>query len=162
MPAGRIWLGEAAHHFAVLAFDHMLEALKLWPVPVQIPKLVEEEMAEVRDLAAHWTDNMPVFNQHPRSLQPKRRTGKSFAARNPERDPYSWWVWHSRRGAMLTPNVAASVAREAIRTAEQPVLAADPDLARFVPPEAPSPWLRDEAGNWWAPRTSAAVPGVSK
>jgi hypothetical protein len=131
MPSERIWQGEAEHHFAVVAFDHMLEALNLWPVPVQIPKIVEQEEAEVRDLATHWKENMPVFNRRPRSLQPKYPSGKSFMARNPERGPYCWWAWSSWRGAMLTPNVAASDARDAIHTAEQAVLAADPDLARF-------------------------------
>jgi hypothetical protein len=154
MPPDRMWQGEAEHHFAIVAFDHMLEALKLWPVPVQIPKIVEQEIAEVRELATHWKENMPVFNQRPRSLQPKYPTGRPFAARNPARGPYCWWAWSSRRGAMLTPNVAASDARDAIHTAEQAVLAADPDLAPYVPPKAPSPWIRDEAGNWWAPHVA--------
>ncbi len=46
MPAARMWQGEAEHHFAIVAFDHMLEALKLWPVPMHIPEVVEQEMAK--------------------------------------------------------------------------------------------------------------------
>lgn len=57
---------------------------------------------------------------------------------------------------MLTPNVAAADARDAIRAVERDVLAADPDLARFVPLEAPSPWERDEEGNWWPKQAVSA------
>lgn len=156
MPADRIWEGEAEHHFAIVAFDHLLEALKLWQVHVPIPEIVQQETAEVRDLITHWRDNMPVFRSRPRPRQPKYPTGRSFAARNGDRGPYCWWAWEGRRGAMLTPNVAAADARDAIRVVERAVLAADPDLARFVPPEAPSPWERDEEGLWWPKQAVSA------
>ena len=149
MPDELIWQGETEHHFAVVAFDHMLEALKLSPDQVPIPTLVEEEVAEVRDLVTHWRDNMPVFNTHPQSQAPPRKTGRSYATRNPGKTPYSWFSWTSRRGAMLTTNVSATDARAAIRTVQDAVLAEDAYLARFVPSEVESPWFVDEQGSWW-------------
>ena len=124
----RMWQGEAEHHFAVIAFDHMLEALKLWPNGVKLPRIVTDEVAEVRDPATHWVENMPIFNSRPRPREPKFQTGKSFAARNRKGGPYCWWRWASDKGAMLTPNVAASDARDAIRAVQDAVLADDPEL----------------------------------
>lgn len=149
MPPDQIWMGEVEHHFAVVAFDHMLEALKIWPTPVEIPYLIAREVAEVRDLLEHWQDNMPVFNVRPRRQDAPRRSGKSFAARNPKMTPYDWFAWNSRRGAKLTANVSAPEARDAIRAVEAAVLAEDADLARFIPPDAPSPWFVSESGDWW-------------
>jgi hypothetical protein len=139
MSSDRIWQGEVEHHFALVAFDHMLEALRIWEAPIRLPDLVVKETAEVRDLLTHWVDNMPVFNQRPRPRDPGYPTGKSFAARNPKNGPYCWWAWNYRHGAMLTPNVAASDAREAIHEVQLAVLLDDPDLARFVPPEVTTP-----------------------
>lgn len=153
MPPDQIWEGEAEHHFAVVAFDHMLEALKMWSMPVRIPSLVAQEVAEVRDLVTHWQDNMPVFNTRPRKQDPPRRSGKAFAARNPRKTPYDWFAWNARQGAMLTANVSASDARQAIEAVQDAVLAEDPDLARFIPPEVPSPWFVDEHQNWWPAQT---------
>lgn len=85
MPSDQIWEGEAEHHFTIVAFDHM--ALKLWPTPVAIPSIVEQEVAEVRDLVTHWQDNMPVFNTRQRKQEPPRRSGNADAARNPEQTP---------------------------------------------------------------------------
>ena len=147
----RIWQGEAEHHFAIVAFDHMLEALKLWPNSVVMPPVVRDEMAEVRDLATHWIDNMPIFNSRPRPREPTHNTGKAFAARNPKQSPFNWWSWNSGRGALLTPHVSASDAREAIRAVQEAVLAEDPELAPYVPPKVPPAWLPDADGNWWPP-----------
>ena len=129
----RIWQGETEHHFAVVAMDHMLEALRVWTVDVPLPPLVVQEVAEVRDLATHWKDNMPVFNMSPRPREPKHSTGKSFAARNPARGPYFWTAWTSERGPMLTPNVSGADARRAVEQVRDAVLAVDPNLTRFVP-----------------------------
>ncbi len=139
IPDHRIWQGEAEHHFAVIALDHMLEALKVWTVDVPLPSMVVQEVAEVRDLATHWKDNMPVFNARPRPREPKYSSGKSFATRNPVKGPYFWAAWSSKRGPMLTPNVSGADARQAVEQVRDAVLADDPGLARFVPPEADQP-----------------------
>lgn len=146
MAGERIWFGEMEHHFAVVALDHMLDALKLWPNKVALSTVLSEEVAEVRDLATHWVENMPIFNTRPRPREPKFKTGRSYAARNPTRTPYDWFAWAADRGALLTPNVTAEDARAAIRMVVAAVLADDPELARFVPAEDPSPWQRDLRG----------------
>ena len=51
-------------------------------------------------------------------------------------------------GAELLPNVAAPVVHELLDAVETEVLASDPELSRFVPHRAPSPWLYDD-GQWW-------------
>lgn len=157
MPSHQIWEGETEHHFTIVAFDHMLEALKLWSTPVAIPSIVKQEVAEVRDLVTHWQDNMPVFNTRLRKQEPPRRTGRTYAARNPDRTPYSWFSWSARRGPMLTTNVCAPDARKAIHAACDAVLSEDPGLSRFVPPEVPSPWLIDDHGNWWPSQTNDGI-----
>lgn len=154
MAGERIWLGELEHHFSVVALDHMLDALKLWPNKVRLPDLLSSEVAEVRDLSTHWIENMPIFNTRPRPREPKFKTGRSYAARNPTRTPYDWFAWDATRGALLTPNVAAEEARAATQRAVDAVLLEEPQLARFVPPVEPSPWERDDAGRWWPPKPS--------
>jgi hypothetical protein len=112
------------------------------------------ELREGRDLVEHWPDNMPVFNVHvhgkPRSRAP-RPSGRSFAERNPRDTPYDGG-WSSKYGAELLPNVPAQALHELLDAVEAEVLASDPDLARFVPPRAPSPWAYDPEWGWWPKR----------
>jgi hypothetical protein len=156
MPAALIWQGEIDRHLALVSANHMFTAMDLWPDPVPVPKLLRDEINETRDLNEHWDDNMPVFNQHPRQETPKRRTGRSFAERNPVLGPYCWWAWDSSRGAMLTPNVAATEVRDVITAIEVATLLGQPELARFIPPAVPSPWARDADGNWFPPEWASS------
>ncbi|MGA8247373.1 MAG: hypothetical protein WB797_10740 [Nocardioides sp.] len=150
-PPGSIWWeGESERHFAIVAMDHMLEALNMWSTPVKgIPAIVRDEVQEVRDLVTHWKDNMPVFNVRPRTQSPPRSTGQRFAARNPNVTPFDPLAWNSRRGAMLTKNVSAPEARAAIKAVLDAAVAEAPELVPYLPPEAPSPWFVDEHGNCW-------------
>jgi hypothetical protein len=102
----------------------------------------------------HWPDNLPVFNVHRRGkprAEPPRPSGRSFAERNPRDPPYDWLRWSNTEGAELLPNVPARAVHELLDAVQAEVLASDPNLARFVPPRAQSPWLRD-GGEWWPKR----------
>jgi hypothetical protein len=148
-PPSLHWEGESEHCFAIVAMDHMLEAVNLWGAPVPLSDVLRLEIPEVRDLLLHWKDNMPVFRQRPRPHEPARSTGKRFAARNPNIHPYDPLAWSSRMGARLTWNVSGSDARAAIAAVQGAVLGEAPDLALYLVEEAPSPWHIDEHGNYW-------------
>jgi hypothetical protein len=125
---------------------HALDLPSATSVPID--QTLREELTEGRDLHEHWVENMPKFNVTPRVEQPKHRTGKSFAARNPDRGPYWWLGWSNKTGAQLLPNVPAPAVHELLDAVEAEVLANDGALTRFVPPRAPSPWLHED-GEWW-------------
>lgn len=102
-----MWRGEVEHHFLLIAAANLLHAIPLLSEPPVIDPTVRAELKEVRDLLEHWTDNMPVFNVRPRTSQPPRTSGRSFAARNPVKGPYGWWNWSSKDGPRVTPHVTA-------------------------------------------------------
>jgi hypothetical protein len=144
-----IWSAEIERHFVLVAARNLLRALDLEPPSsVAINPVVRAELKEGRDLVEHWPDNLPVFNVHPRREEPLRRSGKDFAERNPRHGPYNWLSWSNVTGARVLPNVSAPALRELLDAVQAEVLASDPELARFVPPRAPSPW-HHENGEWW-------------
>jgi hypothetical protein len=144
-----IWTAATEHHFALIAARNLLRALDLDPATsVPVDATLRNELIEGRDLNEHWPENLPVFNVTPRVEQPPRRSGKSFAARNPTVGPYSWLSWKGKTGPLLLPNVTAFAVHELLDAVEGDVLAKRPDLRSFVPPRAPSPWIF-ERGNWW-------------
>jgi hypothetical protein len=146
---GDVWSAAIEHHFALVAAHHLLQALKLPPAAgVPVDEILRAELIEGRHLHEHWEENLPVFNVNPPPKQPKRRSGKAFAARNPGRSPYWWLGWSNQTGARLLPNVTAPALHRLLDDVEAEVLASDPALSRFVPPRAPSPWLY-EGGEWW-------------
>jgi len=155
LPMPSYWQGHYERHFCLIAARNLIGALDLLDPPLAVNKVLRDEITEARDLNEHWKDNMPVFNVHPRPSQPKRPSGKSFAARNPVRSPYCWWEWNNKDGPLLTPNVPAAALHELLDQVQDRVLADHPDLADFVPPPRPSPWLRDH-GEWWP--VNPAVP----
>jgi hypothetical protein len=118
---------------------------------IPIDSTLRAELIEGRDLHEHWAENAPVFNVTPRVVQPRYRTGKNFAARNPDHGPYWWLGWSNKTGPMLLPHVPASGVHEFVDAVEAEVLAQDGVLQRFVPPRAPSPWLVED-GEWWPRR----------
>lgn len=143
------WTAESEHHLLLVAARNMLGALEIPPASaVEIDKTTRAEIIEGRDLLEHWRENMPIFNARPRPKNPARRTGRAFAKRNPREGPFEPVAWSSLHGASVMPNVTASALHEIIDAVEAEAIAASPDLARFVPPRAPSPWRR-ERGQWW-------------
>ena len=113
-------------------------------------------MKQGRDLHEHWVENMPVFNQRPRVAQPGHKSGRDFAANNPDRGPYWWLGFDLTSGPLLMPHVPAPVLHQLLDTVEAEVLASDPALNRFLLPRAPSPWLHHD-GEWWPTAEDADV-----
>jgi hypothetical protein len=144
-----IWLAQMEHHFVLVAARNLVQALELAPASrVVINPTMRAELIEGRDLLEHWSENMPIFNVTPRPAQPRYRSGKDFAARNPRHRPYWWLGWSNKTGARLMPHVHAPALHDLLDAVEKEVLADDESLKRFVPPRAPSPWVR-ENGEWW-------------
>jgi hypothetical protein len=144
-----VWSAEVERHFALVAAGHLLVALDLDPSSdIARGSVLRDELRQGRNLHEHWLDNLPVFNVRPRTAQPPRKSGRDFAARNPDRSPYGQFDWNNKVGARLLPHVAASALHELLDAVEAEVLADDATLRRFVPPRAPSPWLH-ENGEWW-------------
>ena len=144
-----IWAAQREHHFALIAARHLLETLDLEPKSeVVVDATLRAELKEGRDLHEHWKENLPIFNVKPRVEEPRHKTGRSFAERNPDRSPYWWLGWSNKTGAQLLPNVTAPELHKVLDAVESEVLTAFPDLARFVPPREPSPWLHKD-GEWW-------------
>jgi hypothetical protein len=144
-----IWLAQIEHHFALIAARNLLRALDLEPASsVVIDSTMRSELIEGRDLHEHWVENLPVFNITPRQTQPGYRSGRDFAKRHPTRGPYDWLSWSNKTGARLMPNVPASALHKVLDDVEAEVIADDAALARFIPPRAPSPWLRRD-DEWW-------------
>lgn len=87
-----VWSAEIEHHFALIAARNLLHALELPPATsVPIDPTLRAELIEGRDLHEHWRENLPLFNVNPRPADPSHRSGRDFAARNPDRGPY-WWL----------------------------------------------------------------------
>jgi hypothetical protein len=147
-----IWLAEIEHHFALVAARNLMRALELEPAAqVSIDSTLRAELIEGRDLHEHWPENMPVFNVTPRVEEPSHRSGRNFAARNPDQGPYWWLSWSNRVGAQLLPNVSAPALHQVLDAVQAEVLADDPALDRFLPPRTPSPWSQQD-GEWWPKR----------
>jgi hypothetical protein len=145
----KIWRAQYEHHFLLVAAHHLLRALEIDPPStVAIEPTVRAELTEGRHLHEHSIENIPVFNQTPRVKEPKHPSGKAFAARNPRSTPYNWLSWSSSEGAQLLPNVYAPQVHALVDAVEAEVLEAFPQLARFVPPRAASPWIAGNDG-WW-------------
>jgi hypothetical protein len=143
-----VWSAEIEHHFALVAARNLVRALELAPAAsVSIHPTLRAELIEGRDLHEHWLENMPVFNVTPRPTQPRHRSGKDFAARNPKRGPYWWLGWNNKTGALLLPHVSAPALHQLLDAVEAEVLANDGSLSDYVPPRAPSPWLHQK-GEW--------------
>jgi hypothetical protein len=137
------------HHFALVAARNLFRALDLPPpMRVSVDPTLRDELIEGRDLHEHWPENMPIFNETPRTAQPQFRSGKDFAARNPQLGPYWWLDWSNKTGARLLPNVPAPALHALLDVVEADVLSDDPELGDCVPPRASSPWVYKN-GEWW-------------
>jgi hypothetical protein len=144
-----IWSAQIEHHLALVAARNLVRALDLEPAAsVSVDPTLRAELIEGRDLNEHWPENMPLFNVRSRPAQPTHRSGKNFAARNPERGPYWWLAWNNKTGALLLPHVSAPELHQLLDAVEGEVISKDDSLRCFVPPRSPSPWLH-ENGEWW-------------
>jgi hypothetical protein len=150
--AREAWLARNEHHLAVVAAAHMITASdKIVPAIPGTSDIVRQEIEETRHLLEHWYENQPIFNIKPSPREPEKKSGRAYAARNPDQGPYIAVRWDLRTGPLLTPNVPAATVRGLIGRIEKRALADNPDLAQFLAPSPPSPWGWDE-GIGWMPR----------
>ena len=150
-----IWRAEYEHHFALVAGRNLMKALDLRPVPgLHVDPALRAELIEGRNLDEHWDENMGVLNVTPRVDDPRHRSGKDFAERNPSRSLYWWFGWGNTTGAVLLPNVSAPAVHEILDRVEAHEIAETPSLGAFVPPRTLSPWIFDR-GEWWPKPESA-------
>jgi hypothetical protein len=144
-----VWSARIDRHFALIAGRQLMRALDLQPPStVDVDPTLRSELIEGRDLNEHWEDNMPIFQVTPRQGEPRHRSGKSYAERNPERSPYGFIDWRAKTGAWLLPHVAANALQQLLDAVEAESIARRSTLRRHVPPRPPSPWMRD-GGEWW-------------
>jgi hypothetical protein len=154
-PAAGYWEAHREWHFCLIAARNLIRALDRLDPPFTMDQVLRE-ITEVRDLNEHWEENAPVFNVTPRPNKPKRQSGKAFAARNPSRGPYDWLAWDSRSGPKLTPNVPAAAVHALLDRVYARVLNDYPELAEFIPPSSPSPWIDNPERDGWEPRPPEA------
>jgi hypothetical protein len=157
----QIWETAIEHHFLLVAARNLIRAIELPGAGVTIDPTLRAELIEGRDLHEHWVENAPIFNVHPRR-EPKYRSGKDFAERNPQPSnyPYWWLGWNSRDGPRVLPNVPAHAIHKLVDRVGAVVTSRDPTLERFVPQRAPSPWAGEAAGDdrWWPRPVNGPLP----
>lgn len=144
-----IWHAAIEHHFVLVAARHLVEALELDPpTSVTLDPTIRDELVDGRNLLEHWVEGMPVFNMRPRTTVPRR--SQRFADRNPKEGPYEWLAWSNTNGAEVMPHVSAFELHDLLDAVEDDVLGKDAELARFIEPRLPSPWVQGEFG--WLPK----------
>jgi hypothetical protein len=150
-----VWRTNIEHHFALIAVRNLLRALALLEPPFKVSEKLAAELIAGRDLHEHWVENMPIFNRRPRTTEPPRKSGQSFAARNPDRSPYLAMNWNSKAGPLLLPSVPASEVHSLLDDAQQAVLRDQPEFSSYLLPRPEeSPWEAVERlGRWWPRQT---------
>ena len=149
LSSAELWAAATEHHFALVAAHHLLKALELEPPSIVTPDpAIRAELIDGRHVHEHWDEYMAVFNTRPPRVKQLGRSGRAFAARNPNATPFIWLRWSSTGGAELLPKVSAPDLHHLLDAVESEVLADDPTLSEYVPPREPSPWLY-ENGEWW-------------
>jgi len=154
-----IWSAQIEHHFALVAAGNLIDALELPPpmrIPIEpdAPRRADRRQEPARALAAS-TDCLS-FNVSPR---PGGATlsGKSFAVRNPETNPFgvaAVGTPRRARGSCRKPRLPQL--HELLDAIEAEVTRRGMSALReYVPPRAPSPWLY-ENGEWW-PKAADAL-----
>jgi len=145
------WDGERERHLLLIAARNLLLSLGLLDNPPVVDSNMRSELIEARDLNEHWLENMGIFNVHPRPREPKYRSGKEFAERNPRSGPYCWWAWSLNQGPLVTPNVPAATVHNLCDQVIDAVISDDSAIAGYVPRTYPSPWhpRANSSDPWW-------------
>ena len=143
-----IWHAAIEHHFVLVAARNLVQALELDPptTSVVLDATMRAELVDGRNLLEHWAEGMPVFNMHPRRNVP--RQAKRFAALNPKDGPNEWLAFGNTNGAEVIPHVSAFELHDLLDAVEADVLGKDAELAQFIEPRLPSPWVEGDFG-WW-------------
>jgi hypothetical protein len=158
-PDALIWRAATEHHFLLIAAHHLVRAIDHASTGIRIDRTIHDELIEGRDLHEHWRENVPVFMVKPRQREPRHKSGKAFAKRNPDRGPYWWLGWNGTDGPMILPNVPAHAVHALVDQVEALVIGRDSGLQRFVPAREPSPWMGESSGEdrWWPRRAAGST-----
>lgn len=146
-----VWSAQMAHHMALVAGQNLLRALDNAEGRYSaMPEPMAREVEVLRHLHEHWDEQLPSFYDVS-NPGPLRRSGQHFVELHPGRSPYWALGWSSKDGPRLGPGVLAGALHEFLDALQAEVLAVAPDLARFVAPTEPSPWIGPSAGDdqWW-------------
>jgi hypothetical protein len=146
-----LWASQSEHHLLVIAARNRIGALDLPPKSaIEIDVDLRDDIVQGRGALEHWKENMPAFNvrAHRGGAEPKHRSSRAFAERNPREAPFEWLDWTASTGPRVMPHAPASDLHALVDAVEAEALSVRPELARFIPPRAPSPWRRDDDG-WW-------------
>ena len=148
-PGPLVWEAESERHLALVAVRSTLRAAKLAGMETEVA--LETDLNNLRDLAEHWDENMPVFNVWPRAKSAPHRSGKEFSRAHPDETPYSAFAWSSDEGPRLLRSLPSSRVHTLLDGVQAGVLRERPSLAAYVPERLPSPWLGDSEGDnrWW-------------
>jgi hypothetical protein len=160
-PSGSlVWQSEIDRHMVFVGARNLLRALDLDDLGLTIDRGLRSHLKDARDLLEHWDGNMPIFNERPRSQEPRHRSGQSYVKNHPDSSPYTQFAWNNTLGAMLDPpELAASQVHDLLDDAQARVLELDPSFAEYVPLRPPSPWVGcDEfQSEWWPAPTDRSV-----
>lgn len=147
-----VWQIDMERHFVLISATHLITAMKFAMYPVPIDEILTVEIPAGRDLLEHWKENIPVFNMHPRSAQPKYPSGKAFAALNPRQGPYDGGAWDNQVGPKLLPNVPATALRGLVEQVKTQLVKDRPSYRKFFHDWAQSPWHGgDDPSDRWYP-----------
>lgn len=148
-----IWQAQLTRHMTFVSAFNLVRALKNADQRFQtMPEDMAAEMEVQRHVQEHWDEQWPSF-YNASDPGPLTRSGKTFAERHPGKSPYDFLSWDSQTGPRLAPGLTVPAVHEFLNELQAEVLAAAPDLERFIPPEVPSPWMGSDSGdNQWWPR----------
>jgi len=146
-----VWSAQLAHHMALVGAHNLLRALdntegRYTTMPAQMAREIEV----LRNLHEHWDEQWPSF-YNVENPGPLKRSGQHFAELHPGRSPYWALGWSSAEGPCLGPGLLAGALHDYLDALQTEVLAVAPDLALFIEPVEPSPWMGRSAGRdqWW-------------
>lgn len=146
-----VWSVQLAHHMALIAGQNLLRALaNAEGRYTAMSQPMARDVEILRHLHEHWDEHWSSFYDLS-NPGPLKRSGQHFVEVHPGHSPYWAFGWSNSDGPHLGPGLFARALHEYLDALESEVVAAAPDLAPFVPPIAPSPWIGPSAAQdqWW-------------
>jgi hypothetical protein len=160
-PSALIWRIEVERHFAIVAANSLVSAVRIASRAKIVPELDAElakDIVLLRHLNEHWDTQIAQFSNRAKP-ELNEKSARQFAKRHPGTSPHEFLGWNSHDGPTLGPGVRTCDLRAYMDRAQDAILAASPELAVFLNPAVESPWLGDDAihpwDHWW-PRARQA------
>jgi hypothetical protein len=147
-PGALVWEVRMEHHFALVAADNLRRALNRVQ-QTGFLKDLHQDIELLRHLHEHWDAQEDVFANAANPGPVLNKTAAAFHERHPGRSPYGFFNFKGKTGPQLGPAVNAWELRSALDRIEERAIEVSPDLAPFLTPRPPSPWVCDDYDNWW-------------